>query len=67
MPRAQMQSDLIQIALLYAILKECRALAEAHRTNRALMSEIQVRLEETFTVSHEQRVSFWFMIWPTAD
>lgn len=56
-PRSQMQSNLIQVALLYAILKECRGLAEANRINRGLMSEIQVRLEDTFTISQEQKVS----------
>ena len=57
-PRSHMQSNLIQVALLYAILKECRGLAEANRTNRGLMSEIQARLEDTFTISQEQKVSF---------
>ena len=56
-----MQSHLIQIALLYAVLKECRALTEANRTNRALMTEIQVRLEETFAISQEQKVSFFLV------
>jgi hypothetical protein len=62
-----MQADLIQIALLYTILKECRALTEANRTNRALMSEIQVRLEETFVITQEQKVSFWLITWLTVD
>jgi hypothetical protein len=58
MPRAHIQSHLIQIALLYAILKVCHTLTETNHTNRVLMSEIQVRLEETFIVSQEQKVSF---------
>ena len=58
MPRSQMQSHLIQVALLYSILKECRTLAEASRSSRSLMAEIQVRLEETFTISQEQKVSY---------
>jgi hypothetical protein len=62
LPKGQIQSHLIQIGLLYSILKECRALAEASRANRVMMSEIQGRLEETFSVSQEQRVSLWFSI-----
>lgn len=56
-PRPQMQSDLIQVALLYAILKECRGLAETNRMNRGLMCEIQARLEDNFDFSQEQKVS----------
>jgi hypothetical protein len=55
MPRPQMQSNLIQVALLYVILKECCGLAEANHTNCGLMSEIQVCLKDTFTVSQEQK------------
>ena len=57
LPRLQMQSNIIQVALLYAILKECCGLAEANRTSRALMSEIQIRLKDTFAISGEQKVS----------
>jgi hypothetical protein len=67
MPRAHMQADLIQIALLYTILKEGHTLTEANRTNCALMSEIQVRLEETFVITQEQKVSFWLITWLTVD
>jgi hypothetical protein len=58
MPRSHMQSNLIQVALLYSILKECRGLVETNRTSRALMVEIQARLEDTFTITQEQRVSW---------
>jgi hypothetical protein len=57
MPRSGMQSNLIQVALLYMILKECCGLAEANRTNHTPMSEIQARLKDTFTISQEQKVS----------
>ena len=62
-----MQSHLIQVALLYSILKESHALAEGSRSSRSLMAEIQVRLEETFVISQEQKVSFWFLIWFTVN
>ena len=51
MPRSHMQSNLIQVVLLYSILKECHGLVEVNRTNHALMVEIQARLEDTFTRS----------------
>ena len=53
-----MQSHLIQVASLYLILKECRILAEANHSSCSLMAEIQVCLEETFTISQEQKVSY---------
>ena len=58
-PRPQMHSNLIQVALLYSILKECRGQAEANRTHCALMTEIQACLEVTFTITKEQRVSLY--------
>ena len=67
MPKSQMQSHLIQVALLYSILKESRSLVEASRSSHSLMAEIQVWLEETFIISQEQKVSFWFVFWHTAD
>ena len=67
MPKSQMQSHPIQVALLYSILKESRSLVEASRSSRSLMAEIQVWLEETFIISQEQKVSFWFVFWHTAD
>jgi hypothetical protein len=40
MPRSYMQSNLIQVILLYSILKECCGLVQANRTSHALMAEI---------------------------
>lgn len=55
--RSQMQSNIIQVTLLYVILKECCGLAEANHTSHVLMSEIQIHLKDTFAISGEQKVS----------
>ena len=43
---------------MYAILKECRTIAETCRADRAIMSDIHSRLEDSFTLTHEQKVRY---------
>ncbi|KAF8259780.1 hypothetical protein EI94DRAFT_1812783 [Lactarius quietus] len=57
MPRSFMQSNLIQVSLLYSILKESRNLIELCRANCSLMAEVQSRLNDTFTITSEQRLN----------
>ena len=58
--KGHMQLSVYQVGLMYAILKECRTIADSCRADRVLMSDIHTRLEESFTVSSEQRVWFHF-------
>ena len=58
MPRGDLQLQIYQTALLFAVLKECRALADSIRTDRAMMADLHIRLEETFNLTQEQRVHF---------
>jgi hypothetical protein len=52
-----MQLSIYQTGLLYAILKECRAVSETCKADRALMADIHARLEESFALTQEQRVT----------
>jgi hypothetical protein len=60
-PRGQMQTNIFQVGLLYAILKECRSITEALRALRAMTSDLHTRLEETFTLTVEHKVSYLFI------
>ena len=55
--KGHMQLSIYQIGLLYAILKECRAISESCQADRALMADIHSCLEESFALTQEQRVS----------
>ncbi|KAH9167787.1 hypothetical protein EDB89DRAFT_2074537 [Lactarius sanguifluus] len=57
MAKGHMQLSVYQTGLMYAILKECRAISEACRSDRAIMSDVHARLEETFTFTPEQKVN----------
>ncbi|KAI9436625.1 hypothetical protein H4582DRAFT_2078250 [Lactarius indigo] len=57
MSRGHMQLYIYQTALLFAVLKECRALANTSRNDRAMMADLHIRLEGTFTLSPEQRTN----------
>lgn len=54
--KGHMQLSVYQVGLMYAILKECRAIAESCRADRVMMSDIHTRLEESFALTSEQRV-----------
>lgn len=43
---------------MYAILKECRAISQTCHKDHALMSDIYIRLEDTFELTQEQKVPF---------
>jgi hypothetical protein len=58
-PRGQMQTNIFQVGLLFAILKECRANAEAIQALRTMTSDLHARLEESFTLTMEHKVSDW--------
>ncbi|KAH8983088.1 hypothetical protein EDB86DRAFT_2834093 [Lactarius hatsudake] len=57
MAKGHMQLAVYQTGLMYAILKECRAISKACRSDRAIMSDVHTRLEETFTFTPEQKVN----------
>ena len=54
--RGHLQLSIYQTGLMYAILKESRAIADSCRADRAMMADIHTRLEETFVLTAEQRV-----------
>lgn len=56
--KGQMQMSIYQTGLMYAILKECRAISESCRADRAIMSDIHTRLEDSFVLSQEQKVCY---------
>jgi hypothetical protein len=56
-----MQLAIYQIGLMYAILKECRALSEFRQADRAIMSDVCIRLDQSFALSSEQKV--WFNLY----
>jgi hypothetical protein len=60
MTKGHMQLAIYQTGLMYAILKECRALSESREAERAIMSDIRIRLEESFTLTTEQKVFILF-------
>ena len=62
MTRGHMQLSVYEVGLLYAILKECCAFADSCRADRALMSDIHTRLEESYALTNEQKVclNFYF-------
>ncbi|KAH9009159.1 hypothetical protein EDB84DRAFT_1571438 [Lactarius hengduanensis] len=57
MAKGHVQLAVYQTGLMYAILKECRAISEACRSDRAIMSDVHTRLEETFAFTPEQKVN----------
>jgi hypothetical protein len=58
--RGQLQLSIYQTGLMYAILKECRAIADSCHADRVMMAEIHTRLEETFMLTPEQKVCIQF-------
>lgn len=58
--RGQLQLSVYQTGLMYAILKESRAIADSCRADRAMMADIHTRLEETFALTQEQKVCHSF-------
>ena len=56
--KGHLQLAIFQIGLLYALLKESRGSLESELANRAILSEIRTRLEETFSLTQEQKVLF---------
>ena len=60
MTKGHMQLAIYQTGLMYAILKECRALSESCKAEQAIMSDIRIRLEESFTLTTEQKVFILF-------
>lgn len=58
--KGHMQLTIYQTGLMYAILKECRSISESCRADRVLMSDIHSRLEGTFELTQEQKVSLYF-------
>lgn len=58
--RGHLQLAIYQTGLMYAILKESRAIADSCRADRAMMADIHTRLEETFALTAEQRVCLQF-------
>lgn len=56
-----MQITVYQIGVMYAILKECRLLAETRQSDRAIMSDVYLRLEESFSLTQEQKVYLIFI------
>jgi hypothetical protein len=61
--RGQLQFYVYQTGLLYAILKECRTIAESCRADRAMMADIHNRLEESFALTQEQKVCIRFHLY----
>lgn len=57
--KGHMQLSIYQTGLMYAILKECRTILESCRADRALMADIHTRLEESFALTQEQKVSVY--------
>ncbi|KAH9083756.1 hypothetical protein EDB83DRAFT_2309676 [Lactarius deliciosus] len=57
MAKGHMQLAVYQTGLMYAILKECRAISEACRSDCAIMSDVHTHLEETFAFTPEQKVN----------
>jgi hypothetical protein len=55
--KGHMQLSIYHTGLLYAILKECRTVSETFKADRALMADIHARLEESFALTQEQRVT----------
>jgi hypothetical protein len=55
-----MQLSVYQTGLLYAILKECRAISESCQADRMIMSDIHTRLEDSFALTQEQKVRHFF-------
>ncbi len=58
--KGHMQLSIYQTGLMYAILKECRAISESCHADRAIMSDIHTRLEESFALMQEQKVYLYF-------
>lgn len=54
--KGHLQLSIYQTGLMYAILKECRAILETCHADRAIMSDIHARLEDSFALTHEQKV-----------
>lgn len=44
------------LAAMFSLVKENRAMTVAHRSTQHLLSDLQIRLDATFTVSPEQKV-----------
>ncbi|KAH8979353.1 hypothetical protein EDB92DRAFT_1821066 [Lactarius akahatsu] len=57
MAKGHMQLTVYQTGLMYAILKECRAISKACHSDRTIMSDVHTRLEETFMFTPEQKVN----------
>ncbi|KAH9035351.1 hypothetical protein EDB85DRAFT_2143788 [Lactarius pseudohatsudake] len=57
MSHGNMQLHIYQTALLFAILKECCALADTCRTDHAMMADLHIRLEGMFSLSQEQKTN----------
>lgn len=55
--KGHLQLSIYQTGLMYAILKECRTIMETCRADRAIMADIHSRLEDSFALTHEQKVS----------
>lgn len=64
--KGHLQLSIYQTGLMYAILKECRAISESCRADRAIMSDIHTRLEDSFALTHEQKVGFHSYIFTRA-
>jgi hypothetical protein len=54
--KGQMQLSIYQTGLMYAILKECRAISESSRADREVMADIHARLDHAFVLTQEQKV-----------
>ncbi|KIN97130.1 hypothetical protein M404DRAFT_32591 [Pisolithus tinctorius Marx 270] len=44
-------------AAIFSLIKENRAMTNAHRNTQQLLADLQIRLKNTFTLSHEQKAN----------
>lgn len=52
---------------IFCLLKEQRTIATSHRSTQHLLADLQIRLEATFSLSPEQRVSNFLVLLSLSD
>lgn len=54
--RPDIATRLYLLSATFSLIKENRAMAAAHHSTQHLMTDLQIRLDATFTLNPEQKV-----------
>lgn len=63
LPKADIATRSYLLAAIFSLIKENRAMTNAHRNTQQFLADLQIRLEVTFSLSPEQKVGFKYLVY----